>query len=81
MDEVKLSLAFNNLVENAIKYNKEGGWVKVPLDADHKAFYVTVADSGIGIPEELSGFTGWTRPDPGRQAEPAWGLPSPEAWC
>ena len=53
VDEVKLSLAFNNLVENAIKYNKEGGWVKVTLDADHKAFYVTVADSGIGIPEEF----------------------------
>ncbi len=53
VDEVKLSLALNNLVENAIKYNKEGGWVKVTLDADHKAFFVTVADSGIGIPEEF----------------------------
>ena len=53
VDEVKLSLAFNNLVENAIKYNKEGGWVKVTLDADHKAFFVTVEDSGIGIPEEF----------------------------
>lgn len=53
VDEVKLSLAFNNLVENAIKYNVDGGWVKVTLDADHKAFYVTVADSGIGIPKEF----------------------------
>ena len=27
IDEVKLSLALTNLVENAIKYNKEDGWV------------------------------------------------------
>lgn len=52
VDEVKLSLAINNLVENAIKYNVENGWVRVTLDADHKFFYVKVADSGIGIPEE-----------------------------
>lgn len=56
VDEVKLSLAFNNLVENAIKYNVENGWVKVTLDADHKAFFVTVADSGIGIPEEFQRY-------------------------
>ena len=52
VDEVKLSLAISNLVENAIKYNKEDGWVHVSLNADHKYFYVKVADSGIGIPEE-----------------------------
>lgn len=53
VDEMKLSLALSNLVENAIKYNIEGGWVRVTLDADHKFFYVKVADSGIGIPEEF----------------------------
>ena len=53
VDEVKLSLALNNLVENAIKYNVEGGWVRVTNDADHKFFYVKVADSGIGISEEF----------------------------
>ncbi len=52
VDEMKLSLAINNLVENAIKYNVENGWVHVTLDADHKFFYVKVADSGIGIPDE-----------------------------
>ena len=42
-----------NLVENAIKYNQENGWVHVALNADHKLFYIEVADSGIGIaPEE-----------------------------
>lgn len=52
IDEVKLSLALTNLVENAIKYNKPDGWVHVSLNADHKFFFVRVEDSGIGIPEE-----------------------------
>lgn len=52
IDEVKMTLALTNFVENAIKYNKENGWVHVSLDADHKYFYVKVTDSGCGIPEE-----------------------------
>ena len=52
VDEVKMSLAITNLVENAIKYNVDSGWVRVTLDADHKYFYIKVADSGIGIPED-----------------------------
>ena len=53
---MKLSLALNNLVENAVKYNVEDGWVRVTLDADHKYFYVKVSDSGIGIPEAAQPF-------------------------
>lgn len=52
VDEVKMTLIMSNLVENAIKYNKEHGWVKVVLDADHKFFTLKVSDSGLGIPEE-----------------------------
>ena len=52
IDEVKMTQAITNLVENAIKYNREGGWVRVSLNADMKYFYIKVADSGIGIPEE-----------------------------
>ena len=52
VDEVKLTLALTNFVENAIKYNKENGWVHVSLDANHKFFFVKVIDSGCGIPEE-----------------------------
>ena len=52
VDETKISLAFSNLIENAVKYNKEGGWVHVSLNVDHKYFYVKVEDSGIGIPED-----------------------------
>ncbi len=52
VDEVKFTLAISNLVENGIKYNVDEGWVRVTLDADHKDFYVTVADSGLGIPAD-----------------------------
>ena len=55
VDEVKFTLAVSNLVENGIKYNVDDGWVRVTLDADHKYFYVKVADSGMGIPEESIG--------------------------
>lgn len=51
-DEVKMSLILTNLVENAIKYNREQGKVTVTLDADHQFFTIEVADTGIGIPEE-----------------------------
>ena len=70
-DETKLSLALNNLVENAIKYNVEDGWVRVTLDADHKFFYVKVADSGIGIPEEYQDriFERFYRVDKARSRE------------
>ena len=52
VDEVKMTLALSNLVENAIKYNKQNGWVRVMLDADYQYFTVLVEDSGRGIPEE-----------------------------
>lgn len=52
VDEVKMTLIMTNLVENAIKYNREHGWVKVVLDADHQFFSFQVSDSGIGIPED-----------------------------
>ena len=51
VDETKLTLALSNLVENAIKYNKDGGWVHLSINTDHKYFYVKVEDNGIGIPQ------------------------------
>ena len=70
-DEVKMNLAFTNLVENGIKYNVAGGWVKVSLDADHKYFYVKVTDSGIGIPKEYQDqiFERFYRVDKARSRE------------
>ena len=51
-DVVKLSLAISNLVENAVKYNIENGWIKCSLNSDNKYFYIKVADSGVGIPDD-----------------------------
>lgn len=52
VDEGKLSLACTNLIENAVKYNNDGGKVDVSLNADHKFFYIRVKDNGVGIPED-----------------------------
>lgn len=54
-DEMKLTLALTNLVENAIKYTQGYGEVTVTVDADHQNAFFTVKDNGIGIsPEEQS---------------------------
>jgi signal transduction histidine kinase len=50
-DEMKLSLAISNLVENGIKYTKSDGRVRVVIDADHQNCFITVQDTGIGISE------------------------------
>ncbi|MCH5275445.1 MAG: two-component sensor histidine kinase [Lachnospiraceae bacterium] len=52
VDEVKMTLIISNLVENAIKYNKEHGSVEVVLNADHQMFSLEISDTGIGIPED-----------------------------
>ena len=52
VDEKKLTMAITNLVENAVKYNVDDGWVRISLNSDSKYFYVRVEDSGIGIAKE-----------------------------
>lgn len=52
VDEVKISQAMINLVENAIKYNKDEGFVHVSVNSDINYCYIRVEDSGIGIPKE-----------------------------
>lgn len=71
VDEVKISIALNNIIENAIKYNYDDGWVRVTLNADHKFFFVTIQDSGVGIPEDLqdSVFERFYRVDKARSRE------------
>ena len=83
VDEVKFTLAVSNLVENGIKYNVDDGWVRVTLDADHKYFYVKVADSGWAFrrsPSEefLNVFTVWTNPIPKKLAAQVLDLRLPE---
>ena len=42
-----------NLVENAVKYNQEGGQVTVTVRQKEKHVYLSVEDTGSGIPKEL----------------------------
>ncbi|HEY4195180.1 MAG TPA: HAMP domain-containing sensor histidine kinase [Mucilaginibacter sp.] len=45
---------FFNLINNAIKYNKEGGEIKINGFTGNKNFLVEISDTGIGIsPEQL----------------------------
>jgi two-component system sensor histidine kinase ArlS len=45
---------FFNLINNAIKYNKEGGEIKIQGSSTNKIFIVEIIDTGIGIsPEQL----------------------------
>ncbi len=71
VDEVKISIALNNIIENAIKYNYDDGWVRVTLNADHKFFFVTIQDSGVGIPEDVQDnvFERFYRVDKARSRE------------
>lgn len=41
-----------NLVDNAIKYNREGGYVRVRLEKEGEHVIFSVEDNGIGIPRE-----------------------------
>ncbi|MGN0166139.1 MAG: sensor histidine kinase [Lachnospiraceae bacterium] len=52
VDDGKMIMALTNFCENAVKYNKEMGQVRVSLNSDAKFVYITIADTGIGIPEE-----------------------------
>jgi two-component system phosphate regulon sensor histidine kinase PhoR len=48
----KLALAVSNLVDNAIKYGKEGGTVRLGGRAEGSGVAIEVADDGPGIPPE-----------------------------
>ncbi len=45
----------DNLLENAVKYTPEGGWVEVAVEADDREVSLSVADSGIGFEPDVAG--------------------------
>ena len=51
-DKDLLFQTLSNLIDNAIKYTPEGGDIELCLSSNGKDLELTVADSGIGIPEE-----------------------------
>ncbi|HEY4619714.1 MAG TPA: sensor histidine kinase, partial [Nitrospirota bacterium] len=46
---------FSNLVENAIKYNKPEGTIDINIREENGYAIISVADTGIGIPEDEIG--------------------------
>ncbi|HZK60421.1 MAG TPA: HAMP domain-containing sensor histidine kinase, partial [Anaerovoracaceae bacterium] len=55
-----------NLVSNAIKYNKDGGWIRVSTNLSGGNFCIEVSDNGIGIePDQIASvFDRFKRTDP-----------------
>ena len=51
-----LNVLFDNLITNAIKYNKPGGSVTVSGSQSRGEVVIAVADSGVGIPEKYRPF-------------------------
>jgi len=52
VDIEKMNLVFQNLLENAVKYNKRGGKILVKFEIEKDNVKVTISDTGIGIPEK-----------------------------
>jgi signal transduction histidine kinase len=54
-DPSEVEIVLNNLVSNAVKYNREGGSVTVALERKNDQVKIQVADTGIGLtPEEAA---------------------------
>lgn len=50
-DANSLTEVFSNLIDNAIKYSNEGGFIKVSAKANGDMIEVSVSDNGIGMPD------------------------------
>jgi signal transduction histidine kinase len=48
-DRGDLEMILNNLVSNAVKYNREGGQVRVTVEGQDETVRIAVADTGIGM--------------------------------
>jgi signal transduction histidine kinase len=52
-DEVRLLQVISNLLDNAVKYSRQDHNMKIRLRRDKQDLILSVADRGIGIPEDL----------------------------
>jgi two-component system, sensor histidine kinase and response regulator len=51
-DVFEIETILNNLISNAVKYNKDDGKVDINITADDKWVVINVADTGIGLKRE-----------------------------
>lgn len=78
-DETLLMQMLLNLAENACKYGREGGWIRLTLKRDGERTVGTVEDNGIGMTEEQQAhiFERFYRADKARTGEAGFGLGLP----
>lgn len=48
-DPTDMEIIFNNLISNAVKYNKPGGTAEIVIDSTEDDAVITISDTGIGI--------------------------------
>ena len=51
-DRNEIEIIFNNLISNAVKYNRDGGRVDVKIKAINQKVQISVEDTGIGMTDE-----------------------------
>ena len=75
-DQERLTEAFVNIIENAVKYTVNGGSVSVSVDDTSQYAVVNIADTGIGISSEDRDviFERFYRVDKSRETVPGTGL-------
>jgi signal transduction histidine kinase len=73
VDEEKMTMAVQNLLDNAMKYTPKGGKVTLSLEETSEGVIVTVKDTGIGIGKEDQNrvFTKFFRAQEAVLTEPA----------
>lgn len=52
LDKELIREAISNIIDNAIKYSRDGGGVDIEVVADNEAINIAVSDQGIGVPED-----------------------------
>jgi two-component system phosphate regulon sensor histidine kinase PhoR len=51
-DPIRINEVLNNLISNALKHTKSGGWVKISTSVQGTEMVTSVSDNGEGIPKE-----------------------------
>ena len=75
-DPSRIEQVLSILIDNAISYTEETGEVQISAKADERQIYVTVSDTGAGIPDEykLQIFERFFRVDSARAQKDHFGL-------
>jgi signal transduction histidine kinase len=75
-DKEKICLVVQNLIENALKYNRPDGKVTIAAEIFKDKIVVSVTDTGIGIPldQQKNIFTKFYRADNAKLADKGTGL-------